>query len=205
MTNQETAEGSHKSLASRIFTRHVRDNLGEMKLSFRGGKLSPKEGDWNNVINHQLVQAGAGLVVAEALGLPDDQTSILFRTILVHDWDKRLDIKPEDFGPDDIAKAQALFQAANPDMSLIEATHPGFWDKIINGEATFLQKLQFYLDDITKNDEIAALEDRIMEVAARRSDLGPDFYQKLKEKGIEIEESGDIPNWINSKLREKYG
>ena len=73
---------------------------------------------------------------------------------------------------------------------------------------------------LLKNDEIAALEDRIMEVAARRSDLGPDFwaqelqagklierelYQKLKEKGIEIEESGDIPNWINSKLREKYG
>src|SRR3989344_6224343 len=212
MAEIEKTETKPQSLAVKILLRHAKENIPEMRLLFGGGKL---KGDWGNVTNHQLVQAAAGLIVSEALALPTDQTEVLFRAILVHDWNKRLDIRPGDFGTDDLAKAESLLQTVNPDVSLIESTSPGFHDKIINGEATLLQKLQYYLDDITRGEEIAPLEDRLAEVAVRRSDLDADFwarelqageiveqelFQVLKEKGIEIDKTADITSWINSKL-----
>lgn len=215
----EQAEIRQTNLAGKIFQLSCREHLPEMRLLFREGKLSPKSGDWNNVINHDLVQAAAGEIVTAALNLPDEQAGLLFRTILIHDWEKRHDIKPEHFSEEEWKRAKELAAQIDYDPSVLAAADPGFHDRIIAGETTLLQRLQFYLDDISKGEQIVSLEERIAELSARRPDLDEEFWKKellagkiverelfskLRGKGVNIDQPEDIPSWINFELQKKY-
>lgn len=216
----EQSEQSQPTLAGRIFRAYARENLPEMKLLFREGKLSPKLGEWNNVINHSLVQAAAGEIVTTILEIPQQEASTLFKTILVHDWGKRHDKKPDHFTEDEWKKAEEFASKINYDPSVLETTDPGFHDRIIAGEATFLQKLQYYIDDITKGEDIATFENRIAEVSARRPEFSEGFwvkeleagkmveqeiFQLLRDKGVKLERPEDIPDWLKKQLETKYG
>ena len=68
----------------------------EMRLLFRGGKLWEKE-EWRNVAEHCLVEAVASEVLSDALQLPAKEKEELVKSAICHDWNKRMDVKPDDF------------------------------------------------------------------------------------------------------------
>ena len=78
------------SLGPRLFFRYARSNLPEMQLLFRAGKLSPKFGNWDNVIRHCLVEAAETEVFSYLFNLPDNERTKLFKVALCHDWRQRL-------------------------------------------------------------------------------------------------------------------
>lgn len=185
-----------------------------MRLLFQKGKLNFRD-KWNNVAEHGIVQAVAGEVVSGLIGLSEDEKTKIVKVALCHDWDKRLEIKPADFTDEEKAAALKFLETVNPDRTLIATTHPGFHNKILSGEATFLEELTWYLDDIAKGSEIALFEERIAEVESRRPDLDPAFWGReraagklfeqelfeiLRDRGVSIDKPEDIPLLIKAEV-----
>jgi hypothetical protein len=110
----------------------------------------------------------------------------------------------------------------------MEATGTRFLEKaLVKKESTFLERLQFYLDDITKGSEIVPFNERIDEVESRRQDLNNDadltaclggrYWDKERELGHLVEEEifnllkkdvvinspADIPNLILEEINKQ--
>ncbi len=152
----------------------VQKHLPEIRLLMRGGKLWQKD-DWRNVVEHCVAQAATAEVTARLLQLSPQDSDTLIRVAFCHDWRKRLDRRPGQFTDREKVHAQQFFDRVNPDQKLIDATGPEFLEKaLVRGEATFLEKLQFYIDDITMGSELVPFRERIDEVRARRQDLDDD-------------------------------
>jgi hypothetical protein len=164
----------------------------EVRLLIEGGKLT---GEWANVTRHCLIQAAAAEVMADLLGIDEQAKRKLASVAVAHDWKKRLERQPRDFSPDDRARANSLSKSASLDAVLTSALTPSFLPKALAGEATFLQLVQFYIDDITLNDEIVPLDTRVTEVEGRNPDpdpavtkvLGRPYWQVERELGHQVE------------------
>lgn len=199
----------------------------EFRLLY-GGKLFKREG-WKSVKEHQVTQLLAAKILGGMLGLSEGDQKKLEKVALVHDWTKRLDKRPEDFSSDDIKKIELFLEKAGPDEDLMAATGPEFLEKTLYCAPSFLEFLQFYLDDITKGSEIVCFDDRIDEVSARRQDLNEDqiltqrlagrrywdlereighevekvIFSLLTKKGISLTSPKEIPSLISSKMKEQ--
>lgn len=218
----ETVESEHPSPACTLLWRYARRHpcpfLEELRLLFRGGKLSPKYGDWDNVIRHCLAETAAVEVLSSLLNLPEDQAIKLQETSLAHDWKKRFDKKAREFNIPEIRRAIRLLKEAGLDRNLREATSPGFARAILNGEADLSQKILFYVDSITRGDQIVGIEARIQEAAERtQEEYGSEFweeekqaaaqveqelYELLKQEGHEIDQPSEIPDLIKKGIEE---
>ena len=187
-----------------------------------------KKDGWRNVIEHQAVQLRVVRIMSDLLGLSLEDKRALETVALVHDWGKRIDKKPEDFIERDRSRALEMLNKVNPDEQLMEATGPGFIVLAINNSKrlSFLQYLQFYLDDICSGSEIVPFDKRINEVELSRSDLNTDpdltnrlggnkywdmermvghrveqmIFDRLIERGVVIEDPSEIPALIKSRL-----
>lgn len=202
----------------------------EMKLLIRGGKLSKKD-NWRNVAEHCLVQVAVVDELAVLLKLSLEDRKSLNKVALCHDWKKRLTSTPDDFTNNEKIVAQKLLARVNPDKNLMEATDPGFIEKaLIKNESSFLERIQFYVDDIVSGSNVLKLEDRLSEVESRRQDLNEDvtltnrlggkYWDKERELGKivekeifeklspetqrEIQQPENIPSFLESKISEKW-
>ncbi|MBX4200848.1 hypothetical protein KW786_01835 [Candidatus Parcubacteria bacterium] len=168
-----------------------------------GGKLID---DWANVADHCFTQAVAVEVLGEALGLPPDNTTMLTRVAACHDWAKRLERKPEDFSDGEKEEAQKLFQATHTPQLLIEALSPAFLVRATTGKATFLELLQFLLDDMTMGEKIVPVDDRVQEVRARNPNPAPEVEQQLGRPfwDVELEVAHRVESMVQSILGARY-
>jgi hypothetical protein len=205
------------------------DLSAEIKLLVDGGKLKTEDG-WGNVFEHCLIQAIAADVISDLLNLGEEEKQKLMKAAAVHDWNKRSEKKQGDFTEEERQKAESLLTEVNPDKTLLAATGLDFLAKISKPESgvSFLEKLQFYLDDITRNTEIVSFDDRINEVESRRQDLNEnddytklfgmkffdkerevghsieqEIYDKLKQNGVEIDIPSDIPHLIRKNIEDR--
>lgn len=157
--------------------RYVAENYHrEHILVVSGGKLT---GDWGNVARHCFLQAVAAEEMADLLGLPPNDKLMLASVAACHDWEKRLQKKPSDFSPADKEFAQRLFKIANPNPVLMGALTPRFLIDVNTGKATFLQLVQFLIDDMAKGDEFVSIDERIDEVSARNPNPEPEVQEEL--------------------------
>jgi len=196
-------------------------HLPEMRLLIKGGGLSKKEG-WRNVVEHCLVQIAVSETLSRLLGLSEEDSQKLIRVAACHDWAKRLERKPDGFTEEEKGEAMTLLAKLAPNQGLMKATGPEFLEKaLIRGESTFLERLQFYIDDITKGSEIVPFDERVNEVEARRQDLNDDLvltaklggrywdrerelghqteqeiFDRLQETGVKIDSPKDIPVFV---------
>ena len=153
----------------------------EISHLLHGGKLYK---DWRNVYSHQSTQLGASIVFGSLLDLPSDEQMQFSKVALVHDWRKRLDIKPDDFSYEEKDNAEREIAWINPDQSLMTATGVQFIIDVAQGmKPTVLQMAQFYVDEICKGSEIVSVDDRIDEVSARRQDLNQDVELRKQLNG----------------------
>lgn len=205
---------------TRLFWKYARKHLPEMRLLFREGKLSKKEGGWNNVIDHGLVQAAASDVLASLLGLSEEDNLELRTAALCHDWKKRLEKRPNDFTQEEKEKAISFLSETALNSNIMAATEAGFNLEILQGDVTPLQELMFYIDHIAMGNKIVSPEKRIREAETRTSFTDPELLKKLegknfwdverraahlvekkilkrlKQNGVQIEKPEDIPIFI---------
>ena len=187
----------------------------------KGGKLI---GDWQNVANHCFTQAVAAEALADLLGLPGYLKTTLARVAACHDWAKRLEKRPHDFSYQERETAMVLFSGLNIDFGLMGALTPSFLPKVLQGKATFLELIQFLLDDMTMGDKIVSLDERIDEVSSRnpnpepkvQEELGRPYWEVEREIGHEVEfmvytilkarhvPYTNITQLINDKLNERF-
>lgn len=233
---QERKRDYFRSLAFRF--------LDEMRLLLRGGQLKKREG-WRNVVEHCVVQLGATEVLADCLGLSADEKHKLCDVAAVDDWKKRIDVTRRKMqaamDPEGQAavesmerNAQRFVERLDIDDKLLRATGPEFLHRaLVENHAGFLEKLQFYLDDICGqrdgHADILPLRERIAEVSARRQDLNDDvsltaqlggrywdrelelgtaveqeIWEKLKERGYDIASPEMIPQFLRSELEKRF-
>jgi hypothetical protein len=200
----------------------------ELRLLFRGGKLSRKEG-WRNVIEHQVTQLLGAIELGNLLGLSVDDKRKFETGALVHDWKKRLDKHRKEFSSDEAEKIKIFLNRVNPDLKLMAATGPEFLERVLCTEVSLLEFLQFYLDDITRGNEIVPFDERIDEVSVRRHDLNENtklterlggrkywdlerevghavekrIFDRLIVMGVEIDSPEKIPALIRNRIEEK--
>ncbi len=187
----------------------------------KGGKLV---GGWQNVANHCFVQAVAIEILGEALGLHHPDVWQLARVAACHDWAKRLQKKPDDFTSIEKERAPMLFQQASVYPDLMAALDPAFLLRVYEGKATFLELVQFLVDDMTMGEEIVPLDQRIDEASARnpnpapevQKQLGRPFWDAERQVGREVEAVvyallkvrrqpyESIAKLINGKLNERF-
>ncbi len=146
--------------------------------------------DWSNVRRHCLIQAAAWEILGPLLGLTERTTLLLANVAACHDWEKRIS-KPQqaNFFTDDERRTaytalDRLLQIGAVDKTLFDCLTPRFNLRVLRGEATFLELLQWYVDDIARGDELVPFLDRIAEVAARNPDPEPELMPELEKFGF---------------------
>ena len=161
-------------LKTEYFQKLAFSHIPEMRLLFRGGKLTSPDG-WRNVAEHCLVQVAVAHNLGEILELSQEDKTSLEKVAACHDWDKRLNKKSQEFTPEENVRAQEFLKAVNPDKGLMTATGVEFIQMaLVKGDSTFLQRLQFYVDDIVAEGDVVKFDERIDKVEARRQDLNED-------------------------------
>jgi hypothetical protein len=195
---------------------------GEFRLLFKGGHLTRKEGH-RNIVEHQVIQLLGAEVLGRLLGLSEEEKRKIKSTALIHDWDKIIDEFPNGY-----IDSHNLLKKVNPDQKLMSATKSEFLGKVLYGAPSFLEFLQFYLDDITMHNQIVRFDERIDEVLARKQDVNNDeeltarlggrkywdvereighavenmIFDRLVERGVAISSPEEIPDLIRSKIEE---
>lgn len=221
-------QNEQKPVSSEAKAAYFRDlakkHWQEMRLLFRGGKLTKREG-WRNVANHQVTTLATADVLGDLLKLSPEERQEEETVSAVHDSRKRLEIRPQDFTQSDKARIEELTNRVNPNPDLMAATGPAFLRRaLVEGKSTFLERLQFYVDDICMGDQIVPFAVRIAEVEKRipNPDTSGTFptnywekerelclktqeeiYQRLKDQGVDIESASDIPFLIRREIAKR--
>lgn len=201
----------------------------EMQLLTVYGKLTKKDGWWN-VAEHCQEQLLVADALTDLLGLQKLTKQKIMQAALCHDWDKRIEIKPEDFNEKEVSKAKDMLQAIAPSKPMIFATKPDFIVRLFaKQKSTFSQRLMHFIDSSTENSDFIDYETRLSN--ARRinplRDKDPDLTKKLRGKywerelelaqstekeiigklsvnGINLESGKELPKLIYDYLSNKY-
>lgn len=194
----------------------------EMRLLFQGGRLVSRD-KWRNVAEHCLVQTAAAEELSQLLCLPADEAEAMCSTAAIHDWRKRWERTGEAMP----AKTDQLLKDVHAREDLLEATNPDYLARAYIGEITFTpaQELQFYLDVITRENDIVRSEDRLSEVQHSPRSVGlaekangqywdktrelrdqveQRLFEQLRSTGHDIASPADIPLFIKSRIEEKW-
>ena len=211
----------------------ARKQSASIHLLYKHVKLSPTKGDWDNVLRHQLVQFAAAEILGEWLGLGSHEMGQFQKVALVHNWNLRLERRPQDFTPDEIKEAQMFFDSFGVDPKLRLATVPEFIEKMVMypEKVTLEEKIQYYLDDIVAGQNIVPFKERIAEVESPRHDLNEDdeltrklggrkywdaerevgiliekeLFERLLAQGIDVSAPELIPVTLRIELEKKHG
>lgn len=217
----ESLERQKRNYFEKLAFRH----LPQMRALFRGGKLWKKE-KWRNVAEHCLVGAAAAEVLAEALGLPEQEAEKLIRDTAFHDWDKRLEKRPQDFTEAEIQEADRLVRAAMMGEEPRKGSH-GPWANGRFDEISFEEQLERYIDNLLNGSEIVDPVTRLTELAKRRGDLSKDpefadydgdlsgfwdreianaikvqkeLFERLKARGADVASPEDVPEFVKREI-----
>ncbi len=149
-----------------------------------------KKDSFRNVVEHELVEAEAADVLAEKLGLPEAERKVLRTAALLHDVRKRRELeKAEKEGPsgfDESAKEQSdwiISQGYSDEVvKLTESTgHTSLEEFTRNFDSIpTVRKIMHYVDDITLNNDLVLLDDRMDYLEENQK------YKELNEEGKKI-------------------
>jgi hypothetical protein len=205
MSPIENMRGERDADRIRYYSTLAIEHLPQMRLVIRGGKLSKSE-KWRNVAEHSIVQVAIARTLSEALGLSNEDGRRLEIAAACHDWNKHLEKRPKDFSDEERDPAQEFLKNAAPDSTLVFATEMEWLPRGVRGEASFLEKLQFYIDDICQGSEIVTVRERIAEVEARDPlwvppEIAAQLDKPYREKELELAE--EIEREVTGKLLER--
>ncbi len=138
-------------------------------------------GEWSNVYDHCFTEGRVAAVFGGLLRLSAQDTDALVKAALLHDWYKRKEreaTKAKGAGEYDQAarKSAALLQEAgySEDIVLLTQSVGHTSLKTILESDNFLHKLMHYIDDITFNNQVTGVDERLKAWGK---------YQELNELG----------------------
>lgn len=203
--------------------------------------LLPKNEGWSNVARHCLVEAASADTIAEQLNFSDKDKHDLSQAALLHDFYKRRSIEMINEEKEKIMQGlegnvtEADIESSNRTIEILRKS--GISEDVIqilsnslgyasieepNAEKLSLpEKILHYLDDITLNENIVSLRERIEMLKLRYPQIneegvaryGKPTYDQQFEIGskierelanlLELERSEDLPEYIKEKLIER--
>lgn len=216
-------------------------HLPEMRLAKETGLFPKKEG-WRNVVEHELVEAEAADVLAEVLNLSSTDRQNVYTACSVHDLEKRRETELiRKVGPSGYELSQQeqadLLRSRGYSEEVIKLTQsvggmflPAMLKNSkspkleIKDDLSLPTMIVHYVDDITLNNDIVPLRERIdyLESNPRykeaneqgRALFGGRTYTQVEwEVGRLLEEklaqmlgvkpSSRLPNFIKTKIQER--
>ena len=137
-------------------------------------------GDWRNVSSHCLNVAFIGDELSRALQLSDEERAMIVSTLIVHDALKRIDINPgQQLSQDQIAQSKVQYentvQLFDPDGLIRSALSE---DNAHLDTLTLPQSVARLADNLSMEDTICPLSERLEEVRRRRESKGQDLRKE---------------------------
>ena len=188
---------------------------------FREYGLLPESEGWTNIVRHCLIEAAAMEVIADELNLSTKDKDKLVLAGLVHDFYKRQELEliiKEGDSTTSLEKAEEesaqilLRHKIDPDVvKITDAIGITKLDRIKDPSCTLSEKIMFYIDSITKHDEIVSLEDKVAELPSRYPDIAKTgiypVYLKVAQ-GVEaelaakmgLENPAGLPSYIKQRV-----
>jgi len=213
------SEREFKIKKSQFFWDLITKHLPEMRLLVTGGKLT-KDAGWRNVAEHCLTQIAIADTLGDMLNLTAEEKHKLEVVAGCHDWSKRVEKKPSEFTEQELRQTRDLLAQAKPDPVLMATTGStdSNLERMAGADATWLEKIQYYIDRITDESEIIDPIIRIERARSRHPELDDQFlnqekelsqrfeaeiYQRLVKAGVDIESPKDVPLMIKQKIYER--
>lgn len=145
--------------------------IGGKLLDDTGDKSVPAGRGWRNVVEHCIDVGRAIDLVAELLGLPDEEREAIVNVGLVHDWNKRLTKDGGTFNNDEREFAETyakrFLNEHDPKGHLLNATEPAGLQRLEGTDATIGEHLVHLIDLSSMAHGIATPEDRIADLRER--------------------------------------
>lgn len=153
------------------------------------GKYLNEKREFRTTPRHTLVVATICNTLGSLTGLETDKQEVLNVTAILHDADKRLELRPNEFTPEQKAELMQQIES-HADHDLLLVTKEEFVkDHKNNVDALPLsQMLLYYADMIVSWDKITPFRERIAESRTRRPELSDEFFDTELKFGAEIEE-----------------
>ncbi len=205
-----------------FFSRFALKHLSELRLHKEFGLLPKSEG-WSNVVRHCLVEAVAAEVMSENLHLSEKETRDLVQAAVLHDFYKRQEMEllkekgasAENLMAAEEESAEILTEKKiNPFViKLTDSVGLTKIDRMKESDVTISEKVMFYIDMITNNDDIVNLRDRVAALPARYPAIAAtgiypillkasqEIEAELAQK-IGLENPEELPNYIKTKINE---
>lgn len=167
--------------------------------------LLPESEGWSNIVRHCLLEAAAMEVVAGGLKLSKKDKDTLVLAGLIHDFYKRREIeliKKEGDSTATLEKAEKrsfdilMKNSINPEtVKITDAIGITKLDWIKDPACTLAEKVMFYIDSITKHDQLVTLEEKVAELPSHYPDIAATgiypIYLKVSQ-GVEAELASKI-------------
>ncbi len=162
--------------------------------------------DWSNVVRHCLAEGGAADALGHLLGLSEEDKENLIQAAILHDFDKRVEIETLRNKKEKYTQAAHDFKSVSEEVLRKHGIKPeiiqiidavGDTETPYREGVTLLQKVMFYIDNITE-------ETNLVNVKTKRDGLAK-RYPKL------LTESDYMDKWVSSteevekELAEKIG
>lgn len=197
------------------FSRFALSFRKDLKLHQEYGVLSKKEG-WRNVSEHCLLEAVMVDVLAEQLGLSKEERENLVTGALLHDFYKREQmriIKEGGGSTESLEKSEEesnrILQEKNyPEGVFMVAGSASDVKRmaLLYSEVALIEKIIFYVDSITMNNQISSVAERIQKQKANER------YKRIDEEAKEylggktqLEAMEEISIKIQKELAERLG
>lgn len=226
---EETQE--FEKAKTRYFTKKTLAHLPEMRKAKEAGLFPKKEG-WRNVVEHMVVEAEAADVLAEAFNVPEKKRKALNTAATLHDVYKRrereLASQKGATGFDEAAASQSEFlrQQGYSDETIALTESVGHTSLIKFQDLSkipLIFKIIHYVDDITLNNDLVILDDRIdaLEANPRYAELnqqgvaifGKPYFTVQREiskvierefaAAIDLSDPTQLPLWIKNRILER--
>lgn len=174
VTDPSRAVGEHLLTKRLFFEAIALRHLPELRILLLGGQLWKRAG-WRSVVEHSLIQVAVFEELAKLIDLPETELQQHTRVAAVHDWDKRIEIRPEEFTAEEVERGEMMLAALDVNQFLIAATKPEFLKRaLVDRMSTFSERLQFYIDDICTAGDIVPWQERIEDLIRRKPELNDD-------------------------------
>lgn len=179
----------------------------QIEVILREGKTiySLRNGDeFKSVPEHSKKVLTITDTLGKWIGLPCEEQEILNRTAALHDADKRLEKRPDEFTEVEKKNLEDALTRAGLDRDLLNATKEKFVVANIDNidSLTYSQMILYYADMIVSWNNIVSLEDRISESKGRRQDLPESFFETELKFGKNVENRifNTLPEDIKTKI-----
>ncbi len=203
MPEIRTASSKEKHWA--ILTKRYKANYPIVFRLFKEYGLLPESEGWANIVRHCLLEAAAIEVVVIRLNFSKKDRDKLVLAGLVHDFYKRRElelIKEEGDSTATLEKAELisakilLKNKIDPEIvKITDAIGITKLDRIKDPSCTLSEKIMFYIDSITKHDELVSLGEKVAELPSRYPDIAKTgiypVYLKVAQ-GVEAELAAEI-------------